>query len=282
MQTIGLVHPGAMGSVVAGSIKNSGYEVLWASENRSDASQERAEEAGLVDVGTLRELCERSAAIVSICPPHAAEDVADAVVAAGYHRFFLDANAISPQRTARMGEKMTAAGITFVDGSIVGGPPREPGQTWLYLSGPEAGEAASFFERGPLETEIIGPEVGKASALKMCFAANTKGTTALLSAILGAAEALGVRDTLEKQWSRRDPGFAEEIHRRVAGTAYSRAWRFVGEMEEMADTFDGAGLPAGYFSAAAETYRRVAHFKNSPGPPDLGSVLAALRKAGSS
>ena len=115
------------------------------------------------------------------------------------------------RKRQRIGEMLSDAGIPFVDGGVIGGPAWTAGETWLYLSGPEA-EAkriADCFSEGLLETSIIGDEIGKASALKMCYAAYTKGTTALLTAILALAEASGVRTELSAQWDRDEPGFSE-------------------------------------------------------------------------
>ena len=91
--------------------------------------------------------------------------------------------------------------IQFVDGGIIGSPAWTPKETWLYLSGERANEIAACFSKGPLETKLIGNEIGKASALKMCLQ-QTKGTSALLSAVLGTAEALGIREELYQQWDR--------------------------------------------------------------------------------
>jgi 3-hydroxyisobutyrate dehydrogenase-like beta-hydroxyacid dehydrogenase len=168
-----------------------------------------------------------------------------------------------------------AAGATYVDGGIIGGPAWEPGRTWLYLSGPDASRAAALSDDGPLETAILGPEIGRASALKMCFAAYTKGSTALLAAILAAADELGVRQDLYRQWSRRDSDFVEQTERRTTRVT-AKAWRFAGEMEEIAATFAAAGLPAGFHHAAAELYTRLAPFKDAPETPPLAGVLAAL------
>ena len=129
-----------------------------------------------------------------------------------------------------------------------------------------------------METSIIGESVGKASALKMCFAAYTKGTTALLSSILAVAEALDVREELTHQWSRGGSEFAEQTVRRVRNVT-AKAWRFVGEMEEIAATFRGAGMPGEFHAAAAEIYRRIADFKEAQEVPPLADVLAALLKA---
>ena len=194
---LGILHPGNMGVSVAASAHNSGYQVYWASEGRSAQTHARAEKLALHDAGTLASLCQSCSVLVSVCPPHAAEDVAEQVLSHGFAGLYLDANAISPQRAMRIGERMQAAGVSFVDGGIVGGPVWEPNNTWLYLPGPDAAKIAACFSAGPLETTVFGEAIGKASALKMCYAAWTKGSTALLCAILATAEALDVWDELE-------------------------------------------------------------------------------------
>ncbi len=272
---IGILHPGAMGISAAATIQNSGYEVWWASDGRGEESRERAAQHHLEDAGTLEALCAGCSVIVSVCPPHAAEATADAVLQAGFRGLYLDANAISPQRIRRIGLKMQEAGVRFVDGGIIGGPAWKPGETWLYLSGAEAETAAAYFKAGPMETEIIGAEIGKASALKMCFAANSKGATALLSTVFAAAQQLGVREDLERQWSRGNANAAAQNQQRVRQVT-EKAWRFAGEMDEIADTFAEAGLPDGFHRAAGEIYRRMGSFKDAPDLPDLLAVLTAL------
>ncbi len=271
---IGSLHPGAMGVSLATSAKNTGHTVYWASEGRSDATGKRAQDNGLEDIGSLAAMCEKADAIVCVCPPHAAEEVAQSVAATGFGGLYLDANAIAPQRAIRIGQ-IVAGGATFVDGGIIGGPAWTPGRTWLYLSGEGAADAAQWFSGGPLETQDIGPEPGKASALKMCFAANTKGTSALQCAVLSAAEKLGVRQELEAQWSRGGSDQAERI-RNTARSVTAKAWRFEGEMAEIASTFESAGVPGGFHQAAGEIYRRIGKFKDSAQQPDLQAVLDAL------
>ena len=273
---LGILHPGNMGISVAASAQNSGCEVHWASEGRSAQTRERAEKFGLHDATSLGNLCQICSVLVSVCPPHAAEDVADEVVSHGFTGLYLDANAISPQRAVRIGERMMAAGVTFVDGGIVGGPAWEPGDTCLYLSGKGAETIVDCFSAGPLETAVIGEAIGKASALKMCYAAWTKGSTALLCAILATAEACGVWKELEQQWERDWAGFAGQTVSR-ARRVTAKAWRFAGEMEEISSTFDHAGLPGGFHAAAATVYGRMAHLKDAPATPSLEEVLAALR-----
>lgn len=279
-QNVGILHPGDMGISVAATIKNSGHHVYWVSEGRSKPTRARAEEHGLTDAGTLARLCETCTAIISVCPPASAEALAASVIAQGFTGLYVDANAISPQRTESIGQLMTDAGATFVDGGIIGGPAWKPNSTWLYLSGSEAETAATLFSAGPLETHIVGAEIGKASALKMCFAAYSKGTTALLCAVLAAAEALDVRDALNEQWSRDNAGSAEKNCQKVQQVT-AKAWRFSGEMEEIAATFSAAGLPGGFHQSAAEIYERIAGFKNAEETPPLDAVLAALLESGS-
>jgi len=278
-QKLGIVHPGNMGISIAASAQNSGCEVYWASEGRSTQTRERAERFNLIDAQTLENVCETCSVIVSVCPPHAAEEVAEQVLTRGFSGLYVDANAISPQRATQIGERLAAAGVAFVDGGIIGGPAWEPDQTWLYLSGGQAPAIADCFQSGPLETSIIGEQIGKASALKMSYAAWTKGSTALLCAVMATAEALGVWEELAQQWERDWPGFVEQSVNRTRRVT-AKAWRFAGEMDEISATFKAAGLPGGFHAAAGALYRRMAGFKDVPETPALEEVLATLVEKG--
>lgn len=278
-EKVGILHPGEMGSYLAVSVRNSGCAVHWASEGRSSQTRERAERVGIVDTSSLSKLCEICSVIVSVCPPHAAEEVAERVIANSFKGLYVDANAISSRRARRIGEAMAAVGTAFVDGGIIGGPSMERDRTWLYLAGKEAERAGACFSAGPIGTRVIGDRIGKASSLKMCYAAYTKGATALLCAILAAAEAHGVRGELENQWSRDGSDFAVQALQRV-GRSTAKAWRFVGEMEEVAATFEEAGMPGGFHAAAADIFRRFAHFKGLAANPPITEVLAALLQGG--
>jgi 3-hydroxyisobutyrate dehydrogenase-like beta-hydroxyacid dehydrogenase len=276
-ETIGILHPGTMGISVAASALRSGHQVCYASEERSDTTRARAAEQNLHDLGTLAELCKTCSIIISVCPPHAAEDVAQQVADHAFSGLYLDANAISPQKAIHIGEMLSSTGISFVDGGIIGGPAWTPGETWLYLSGKDAEtrRITDCFSAGPLEVSVIGEEIGKASAIKMCYAAYTKGTTALLSAILALAEANGVRSELSTQWERDESGFSQQAERR-ARRVTAKAWRFAGEMDEIAATFESAGLPGGFHTAAGEVYRRLVKFKDRKDVPALSEVIRAL------
>lgn len=274
---VGVLHPGAMGESIAATLRDGGHEVYWVSAGRSAQTAARARAQELLDAGSLAKIAAKCELLISVCPPHGAEALAEQVAACSFRGLYLDANAISPARTRRIGEKIRAAGANFVDGGITGGPAWEVGKTWLLLSGPRAEETAAYFAAGPLETEVLSEHIGDASALKLCFAGLTKGHGALQSAVLAAATSQGLRDALEQQWRRRDeslPGQAEQRARSLT----AKAWRFAGEMEEIADFFAEVGLPDGFHRAAAALYRRIAHFKGAAELPDLNTVLAALLK----
>lgn len=264
-----------MGVTVGATLRASGARVVWAAEGRSDATRRRASEAGLVDVGNLEALVAAVDVVVSVCPPDAAERVLDDVLALGFRGSYLDANAIAPERARGLAARAERAGVRFVDGGIVGPPATAPGTTWLSLSGPEAGRLAPAFNAGPLHVDVLGERVGDASALKMCYAAFTKGSTALLAAQLATARALGVQAALEAQWERDEPGSAGAAGARLRRVT-AKAWRFEGEMHEIAATLTAAGLPAGFHQAAAEVYARLAHFKDVADRPPLEQVLEAL------
>jgi len=274
-EKIGILHPGQMGISIAASSVNSGYEVFWTSEGRSQETRERAESQGLTELKTLDALCQTCTIIFSVCPPHAAEELAGKVIASEFKRSYVDANAISPQKAKKIGLMMAENGVEFIDGGIIGGPAWEPERTWMYLSGVGAGRAAACFSKGPLKTAVIDDEIGKASAVKMCFAAYTKGSSALLCAILASAEGLGVRDVLETQWSRAGSDFADIAQTRVRRVT-AKAWRFAGEMDEIAETFESVGINNGFHQAAGDIYRRMAHFKGLDEYPPLLDVLGAL------
>ena len=251
MTVVGVLHPGEMGAVVAGALRERGETVLWASAGRSAATAERAEAAGLEDAGDIAEVCRRCEILLSICPPHAALDLARE--ASGFTGIYLDANAIAPA-TAR-----AVAGLQprLVDGGIVGPPPTEPGTTRLYLSGGEAAEIAALFSGTSLDARVISDQVGAASALKAAYAGWTKGSAALLLTVRELARVEGVADVLLEEWQLSIP----ELQERLAGaerSAKRKGWRWIGEMEEIAHSMAVQDLPAGFHQAAAEVFRRAA------------------------
>jgi 3-hydroxyisobutyrate dehydrogenase-like beta-hydroxyacid dehydrogenase len=248
---VGLLHPGEMGAAIGAVLRQHGIEVLWASEGRSEATAARAQAAGLIDAGTVAELAQRSNVVVSVCPPHAAAEVAAAV--GDFRGVFVDANAISPATARRIAPMFER----FVDGGIVGGPPSSASGPRLYLSGRDAGTVPALFDGTTVDVRVLSERVGDASALKMAYAAWTKGTAALLLAIREVARSEGVEDALLAEWR----GSIPELEARLVSaerSAAAKGWRWVAEMEEIAATFAAVGLPDGFHLAAAEVFRAEA------------------------
>ena len=251
---VGLLHPGEMGAAIAAQLRHARRTVLWASTGRGEETIRRAEEANLRDACTVEEVAESSDLILSVCPPHAALEVAGSV--AGFTGIYLDANAVSPMTAREIAELIEEAGGRFVDGGIVGSPPRNGVATRLYLSGVDAPQVANLFEGTLVRARVVSEDPGSASAVKMAYAAWTKGTAALLLAIRALARAECVDDPLLEEWRESIPDLVERSAR-AARSADAKAWRWVGEMEEIARTFEAAGLPGGFHEAAAEIYRRT-------------------------
>jgi 3-hydroxyisobutyrate dehydrogenase-like beta-hydroxyacid dehydrogenase len=248
---IGILHPGEMGAAIGAALRERSHAVLWASSGRSAATAERAREGGLEDVASVDALARRSGVILSVCPPHAAADVAEAV--RGFDGIYVDANAIAPATSRAIGAHMAR----YVDGGIIGPPPRSAGTTRLYVSGPEAAEVASLLTGTTVDARVLSDRIGDASALKMVYAAWTKGTAALLLAIGDVARATGVEDALRSEWALSIPGLADDA-RRATSSAAAKGWRWVGEMEEIASTFADASQPEGFHRAAADVFRHAA------------------------
>ena len=273
--TIGVLHPGEMGSGVGASARAAGARVLWVSEGRGAATRTRAAADGLEDAGTLARLVREAQVILSVCPPASAVDVAADVAAHRFTGLYVDGNAVSPATTKRVGEIVAAGGATYVDGGIVGPPPRKPGVTRLYLSGAGAKDVATMLNGGLLEAIPLEGPIGAASALKMAYAGWNKTQQALLMTVRAYAMQEGVEEALLREWSISQSELLKRSENAVAGTA-RKAWRFVGEMEELTASFAAAGVPAQFHEAGAEVYRRLSGWKDAPTPPSVAEVGKAL------
>jgi 3-hydroxyisobutyrate dehydrogenase-like beta-hydroxyacid dehydrogenase len=277
-KTVGVLHPGAMGVTVGSGIKAGGHRVIWASEGRSTVTENRAVDAGLEDVKTLSELVQESDVIISVCPPYAALDVAREVISLGFTEVYVDVNAVSPATSRLIMEIVKASGAQYVDGGIIGPPALKKNCTRLYLSGESANGVEILFNQGNMKVITIQGEPGQASALKMCYAAWTKGSAALLLAIRGLAEAEGVTGALLDEWAISQPGLEEQSKAAAVNTA-PKAWRFVGEMEEIAATFREASLPDQFHMGAAALYASLGEFKDQTESAQIEDVLEALKRS---
>jgi 3-hydroxyisobutyrate dehydrogenase-like beta-hydroxyacid dehydrogenase len=264
-KVIGLLHPGEMGAAVGQCLVGQDHQVLWASQGRGPQTAARARAAGLTDAGTIAELASRAEVIISVCPPHAALDVAWAVH--GFGGRYVDANAISPGTAREVAQMISESGGRYVDGGIIGPPPVQAGTTRLYLSGADAGPIAGLFAGSPLDARLVAGAATAASAVKMAYAGWTKGTAALLLAIRALAREQGVEAALLGEWALSQPGLAERSGG-AARSASAKGWRWVAEMEEIAGTMSAAGLPDGFHQAAAEVFRRSPRVDQAAGPAD--------------
>jgi len=276
IRTVALLHPGEMGSAIGACLARRGLRIVWASSGRSAATRSRAIAAGLEDLGSLERALDVADLVFSVCPPHGALALAREVADRGFEGIFVDANAISPETARSVGQALAKAGASFVDGGIIGPPPVEAGRSRLYLSGGPEQEVAALLAGSNLEAIALGAPAGAASALKACYAAWTKGATALLAAVRALAQSEGVEAALLAEWQRSQPGTDKRSE--VITVQARKAWRWVGEMEEIAASFEGAGLPGGFHLAAADLYRRLEAFKAGNNPPSLAEVTAAIRR----
>jgi 3-hydroxyisobutyrate dehydrogenase-like beta-hydroxyacid dehydrogenase len=256
---VGLLHPGAMGATIGAACR---ADVRWCAAGRSAASSERAQAAGLRPVATLGSLIDQADVIVSVCPPDRAGDVARSVAGLGFVGVYVDANAIAPSTAREIGEMFDR----FVDGGIIGPPAERAGTTRLYLSGDDAAtvtSVADLWSDSALDARVIDGGPGAASAVKTAYATWTKVSGALLLDVRALARAEGVEDALLAEWAISQPGTAERSVATARGVS-PKAWRFAGEMEQIATAFRDAGLPAGFADGANEIYRRLADYKDDP------------------
>jgi 3-hydroxyisobutyrate dehydrogenase-like beta-hydroxyacid dehydrogenase len=256
---VAVVHPGEMGAAIGAALVEDGRRVHWASVGRSPETTARAGRARLIDDGDLETLLARSDLVISICPPHAALKVAAEIVAAAKHKrhwIYLDANAIAPATASGVAQIVEDAGARYVDGGIIGPPPVAAGFTRLYLSGLSASEVTEVLATPLIDVHVLNERPCSASALKLSYAAWTKGSAALLLAARAAAARAGVAQSLLEEWHTSQPGL-EDRWGRAQRSALEKGWRWSGEMREIASMLEELGLPSGFHSAAAEVFENV-------------------------
>lgn len=278
--TVAVVSQGAMGAGVGGRLAQRGLNVITSLSGRSEASAKRAKAAGMVAVSD--EECAQADFFLSICPPSEAmalaEKMSRLIAPNNKKPIYVDCNAVSPPTKVSIGEVVSRSGAPFVDGGIIGLPPKEGYSPYLHVSGLDADKVAALNEFGIKVNVVEGP-VGAASALKMSFAGITKGVTAVAAMMMLAATRAGVADKLYVELERSYPTYLTSFKRAVPDM-FDKAYRFVGEMEEIAD-FQGDGDPAArkLYQAVAEFYTRIAadHEGNHE---ETGALAAFLDKKG--
>lgn len=273
MANVLLLHPGAMGSSLGCNLVENGHHVYWVAENRSPATIARAKQNRLKPVASLRDIVNQIEIVFSVCPPENAVEVGQAVAQTEFTGMYCDANAIAPTTAQSL---LEIFGERYIDGGIVGPPPSVGGHTRLYLSGPNAKLVADMFDSTRVQAEVVHGNPLAASAVKMCYAAYTKGTAALILGIRALAEYYCVTDVLREEWARSQQSLWDRSERMGPGTS-RKAWRFAPEMEEIAITFNVAGLPSGFHEAASEIYSRLATLKDKENVPTSKVVEYLLK-----
>jgi 3-hydroxyisobutyrate dehydrogenase-like beta-hydroxyacid dehydrogenase len=259
-KNVGIMSPGDMGSAIGKVLSDAGLNVITCLEGRGKLTQLRAQEAGMHDVASLDRLVSESDLILSVLVPSQAlamaQSIADSVRRTGRHPAYADLNAIAPQTVRRINTVMTGAGVVFIDAGIIGSPPKAgKSSTRVYCSGPDTTALESLTEAG-LDVRRAGSDIGQASGLKMVYAASTKGITALWTELLVAAKALGLEDALMAEFKASGTNISEVLKGRIPSMP-RRARRWVGEMEEIAKTFEDVGLTPRMLLGAADVYRLI-------------------------
>lgn len=259
--TIGIVSMGDMGHAVARTLREGGHRVVTALDGRSARTQALAETAQVEDVGSLTALVAQADLVLSIMPPAAAAGFAETIAAemhkTGSRLVFLDCNAIAPGTAQTIADTITGAGSTFIDGGIIGAPPGRRTPTRLYVSGPDAARLEPL-SQPDLLFRNLGPDIGTASGIKMCYAALTKGTMTLDTLVLLGARQMGLSEPLLAEFSDSQPVALARMEKSVPWLA-ADAERWVGEMEEIAKTFAEAGLTDSMHEGAAAVFRLLAN-----------------------
>lgn len=255
IETVAILMPGDMGHGCAIAFRDNGLRVVTNLSGRSARTRGLAEAAQLEDLGSLDAVVRNADLILSILPPESAlaqaKDVADAMIAADCRPPYADCNAISPATTKKVGAEIARAGALYIDGGIIGANPvKAKGGTRLYVSGPDTSAVEALDGKGLL-VRPLGPEIGRASAMKMVYASVTKGTFSLHAAALTTAQSLGLTDEYLKELAESSPGVLAAMEAKVPRIALD-AGRWVGEMHEIAATFADAGVTPKFHEGAAD------------------------------
>ncbi|MDA0734605.1 MAG: DUF1932 domain-containing protein [Chloroflexi bacterium] len=260
INTVAILSPGDMGHAVGQLLREHELRVVTCLTGRSGRTRALAEKAGIEDIADFNEMVKNSDVILSMTvsevAPQVCQQVADAIKATGAADvMFAECNAIAPQLTRKLEPIITQVGARFVDASIIGGPPRGGSSPRFYTSGPNATELEQLREFG-LDVRNIGPDTGQASGIKMCYAAMTKGSTALFSELLLAAEMMGLSDHLKAEFQNSQAAVYQRMEGGIPNMpAKSRRW--VSEMEEIGATFEHLGMTPFLFQGVADMYRMI-------------------------
>jgi 3-hydroxyisobutyrate dehydrogenase-like beta-hydroxyacid dehydrogenase len=278
LATVGVLMPGDMGHAVGRALRGHGHRAITGLAGRSERSRRLAAAAGLEDAGGLEDVVAGADLILSILPPASApglaRDVAKAMTRTGKRPVYVDCNAISPATVVAIAGDIAAAGAPVIDAGIIGTPPGPGSTPRFYVSGADLGPMLALHGQG-LKVIAVGAEPGRASALKMCYAGLTKGTWTLHTAVLLAAESLGLSDELRGEFETSQKAALAAMEAKVPRLP-ADAGRWIGEMEEIAKTFAEAGVTPRFHEAAADIFRLL---NETPFADETRETIDATRTA---
>jgi 3-hydroxyisobutyrate dehydrogenase-like beta-hydroxyacid dehydrogenase len=268
-----------MGAAVAAQARRKGVRVVWCPSGRSQTTHKRARLAGLQAIDDLGRMLDAADVVLSICPPAAAQQVAARVAEHGYRGLYVEANATSPERCARIAERLAQAGARVLDAALFGAPPSDGGpKAGFYLAGEwsDIETVGYLFTGTQVEPVALEGGLGAASALKMAYSGYQKGARVLAALAHALAARHGVTEHLvtEAAHAPESPLAQPDQLTDVA----ARAWRWAPELHEIADTLQADELPADLALAVANILFRWHDDKDNE-DIDLETVLARLTNA---
>jgi putative dehydrogenase len=256
---VAIVAAGNMGAGIARRLTENGVKVLTLVAGRSAATKERAAAAGMVPVAA--EALMEADLLLSVLPPGNAlafaEQTAFALKSARRKPVFVDCNAVSPATVRHIHAIVSATGAEFADAGIIGFPPEPGGKgPHIYACGEPAAKVSALSEYG-LDIRVLTGPIGAASALKMAYAGISKGTIAIVSAMILAAERAGSADALRQELLESEHPLMKSMSVRVP-RSFPKAWRWVAEMREIAEFAREDRAAQQIWTGISALYERVA------------------------
>ena len=258
---IGLIGLGEMGSEIGRYLVMNDLEVISVYEERSEISKKRASKYKIRDAGSIEQFCKISDLVISIIPPDKAVETANLYTSYKNKdgQIYCDLNAISTITAKKIKLLLDEKKIDYVDGAIMGGPPTENYSPRIYLSG-KLSEKFNFLNGKGIELMVLKGSDFKASATKMVYASITKGSKALVAGALIAAKKNNVYDELMEELKYSEEYFSLVAKNQIPSIKH-KAYRWVGEMNEISLTYKESGLTGGFHSEAENVYELI---KNLP------------------
>jgi hypothetical protein len=261
---VGLVGYGEVGRILAEDLRQqhvtvTAYDIKLGG-NKAGALREHAVLHDVELTASHAELAASADLIISAVTASQAVPVAQACAPAIRRgAFFLDFNSASPGAKQRAAKLIDGAGGRYVEGAVMTSIPPYRIKVPLLLGGGAAGELAPLLAQLGFDAKVASPELGVASAVKMCRSIMIKGLEAMTIECFTTARAYGVEDAVLASFAETFPGIDWEkqgayFFQRVIEHGRRRAE----EVREVAETVREAGLTPWSAQGTAERQAFVA------------------------